>query len=36
MALALVQRLNGRDMAVVSARNMEYIWNEDPASDPFA
>lgn len=36
MTLALIQRLLGRDMAVASARNMEYIWNEDPANDPFA
>ena len=36
MALALIARLNGRDLAVASARNMEYLWNEDPAADPFA
>jgi transcriptional regulator GlxA family with amidase domain len=36
MALALIGRLNGRDMAVVSAKNMEYIWNEDSTNDPFA
>ncbi len=36
MALALIARLNGRNMAVAAARNMEYIWNEDPANDPFA
>lgn len=36
MALALIQRLCGREMAVLSAQNMEYIWNEDPANDPFA
>lgn len=36
MALALVGRLHGRDMAVTAARNMEHIWNEDPANDPFA
>lgn len=36
MTLALIERLLGRDMAVASARNMEYIWNEDPANDPFA
>ena len=35
MALSLVERLNGRDMAVASARNMEYVWNADPANDPF-
>ena len=36
MALSLVERLNGRDMAITSARNMEYVWNSDPANDPFA
>lgn len=36
MALALIQRLCGREMAVLSAKNMEYIWNEDQANDPFA
>lgn len=36
MTLALIQRLMGRELAVASARNMEYIWNEDPANDPFA
>ncbi|HEX2173711.1 MAG TPA: DJ-1/PfpI family protein [Dehalococcoidia bacterium] len=36
MALALIQRLNGREMATLSAKTMEYIWNEDPANDPFA
>lgn len=36
MALALIARLNGRDMAVVAARNMEYVWNEDASDDPFA
>ena len=36
MALSLVERLNGRDMAVASARNMEYVWNTDPANDLFA
>jgi transcriptional regulator GlxA family with amidase domain len=36
MALSLVERLNGRDMALTSARNMEYLWNADPANDPFA
>jgi transcriptional regulator GlxA family with amidase domain len=36
MALALVQRLNGRELALAAARNMEYLWNEDPADDPFA
>ena len=36
MALALIARLLGRDMAVSSARNMEYVWREDPDDDPFA
>ena len=36
MALGLVQRLSGRDMAIVAARNMEYVWNEDATNDPFA
>lgn len=35
MALSLVERLNGREMAITSARNMEYVWNSDPANDPF-
>lgn len=36
MALALVARLHGRDMAVTAARNMEHIWNDDANNDPFA
>jgi len=36
MALALIARLNGRDMAVAAARNMEYVWNDDASNDPFA
>lgn len=36
MALALIARLNGHDMAMAAARNMEYIWNEDASNDPFA
>jgi transcriptional regulator GlxA family with amidase domain len=36
MALALIARLEGRDLALASARNMEYVWREDPADDPFA
>ena len=36
MALALVERLNGRDMAEIAARNMEYVWNQDATNDPFA
>jgi transcriptional regulator GlxA family with amidase domain len=36
MALSLVARLLGRDMALASARHMEYRWHEDAADDPFA
>jgi transcriptional regulator GlxA family with amidase domain len=36
MALALIARLNGRDLAVNSARGMEYVWHEDANDDPFA
>jgi len=36
MALALVARLHGRDMAVSAARNMEYLWHEKADDDPFA
>ena len=36
MTLALIARLDGRDMAVAAARNMEYVWNDDAANDPFA
>jgi transcriptional regulator GlxA family with amidase domain len=36
MTLSLVERLNGREMARTSARNMEYVWNADAAHDPFA
>jgi transcriptional regulator GlxA family with amidase domain len=36
MALSLIARLHGREMALTSARNMEYCWNEDAANDPFA
>lgn len=36
MALALISRLNGREMALAAARNMEYIWNEDASNDAFA
>jgi transcriptional regulator GlxA family with amidase domain len=36
MALSLVARLHGRDMALASARNMEYRWHEEAADDPFA
>jgi transcriptional regulator GlxA family with amidase domain len=36
MALSLIARLHGRDMALASARNMEYRWHDDAADDPFA
>jgi transcriptional regulator GlxA family with amidase domain len=36
MALGLIARLHGRDMALASARNMEYLWHADAADDPFA
>ena len=36
MALSLIARLHGRDMAMGSARNMEYVWNQSPSDDPFA
>jgi transcriptional regulator GlxA family with amidase domain len=36
MALALIARLNGREMAEDAARYMEYIWNDNAADDPFA
>jgi len=36
MTLALVSRLRGRDVAVSAARNMEYVWRQDPDDDPFA
>jgi len=36
MALALIARLHDRDTAERAARVMEYIWNDDPANDPFA
>lgn len=36
MALALVERLYGRKAAEEAARTAEYVWNDDPANDPFA
>jgi len=36
MALALIARLHGRDMAVSAARNMEYLWHDKADDDPFA
>jgi transcriptional regulator GlxA family with amidase domain len=36
MALSVVARLHGADMARQAARFMEYVWHEDPGADPFA
>jgi transcriptional regulator GlxA family with amidase domain len=36
MALSLIARLLGRDMARSAARVMEYRWHEDAGDDPFA
>jgi hypothetical protein len=36
MALSLVARLHGREMALTSARNMEYRWHAEATDDPFA
>jgi transcriptional regulator GlxA family with amidase domain len=36
MTLSLIARLNGRDLALASARFMEYRWHEDAGDDPFA
>jgi transcriptional regulator GlxA family with amidase domain len=36
MALALIARLNGHDMAIAAARHMEHMWNQDATNDPFA
>ncbi|WP_442680460.1 DJ-1/PfpI family protein [Sphingomonas sp. ASY06-1R] len=36
MALALVAKLYGREAADKTAREAEYVWNDDPDQDPFA
>jgi len=36
MALSLIARMRGEEIAANSARFMEYIWNRDPLNDPFA
>jgi transcriptional regulator GlxA family with amidase domain len=36
MTLAVIARLHGHDMAVTAARNMEYVWHDNPDDDPFA
>jgi transcriptional regulator GlxA family with amidase domain len=36
MALSVVARFHGVDMARQAARFMEYVWHEDAGNDPFA
>jgi transcriptional regulator GlxA family with amidase domain len=36
MALSLITRLHGRDIALAAAQRMEYRWHEEAANDPFA
>jgi len=36
MALGLVEKLYGHKVAEQTARVTEYVWNDDPAKDPFA
>jgi len=36
MALSVVARLHGTDMARQAARFMEYVWHESAEDDPFA
>jgi len=36
MALSVVARLHGADMAREAARFMEYVWHEDAGDDSFA
>lgn len=36
MALALVEKIYGREAAEKNAKVAEYIWNDDPNNDPFA
>lgn len=36
MALSFVERFNGRDKAVETARFIEYLWNENMEEDPFS
>lgn len=36
MSLAVIARLWGREMAEGIADGTEYVWNSDPANDPFA
>jgi putative intracellular protease/amidase/Cu/Ag efflux protein CusF len=36
LSLGIVAKLFGRAVAVSAAQNIEYVWNDDPAKDPFA
>lgn len=36
MALGLIARLCGRDVALAATRRMEYRWHEEASDDPFA
>ena len=36
MALGFVADLLGRSVALQVSQEIEYTWNEDPGSDPFA
>ena len=36
MVLGYVSDTLGYSTAKTAADNMEYVWNEDPSSDPFA
>jgi len=36
MALGFIGDRFGREKALSVARGMEYVWNKDPANDPFA
>ncbi len=36
MALAFVEKYNGRDKALEAARFIEYLWNENMEEDPFS
>lgn len=36
MTLHLIGRLYGEERALKAARQAEYVWNRDPANDPFA
>lgn len=36
MALAVVEKIYGREAADRRAKGAEYVWNDDPGNDPFA